>query len=51
MDLFGPSRTMNLRENYCAHVIIDDFCRFTWTIFLVSKNDTFTDFKELAKQS
>jgi len=48
MDLFGPSRTMNLGGNYYALVIVDDFSRFTWTLFLVAKNKTFYAFKKLA---
>jgi len=34
MDLFGPSRTMSLGGNYYALVVVDDFSRFTWTLFL-----------------
>jgi len=49
MDLFCPSRTMSLSGNLCALVIVDDFSRYTWTLFLVSKNDTFHAFKRLAK--
>jgi len=50
MDLFGPSRTMSLGGNYYALVIIDDFSRFTWTLFLESKSDAFSTFKKLAKR-
>ena len=32
-------------------VIVDDFSRFTWTIFLKSKNDTFTEFAALMKKT
>jgi len=49
MDLFGPSRTMSLFENYYALVIFDDFSRFTWTLFLAAKNETFYAFKKLTK--
>jgi len=49
MDLFGPSRTMSLSGNYYALVIVDDFCRFTWTLFLAAKNETFYAFKKFAK--
>ena len=48
-DLFGSSRTMSLGGNFYGLVIIDDFSRFTWTIYLASKNETFHDFKKLAK--
>ena len=49
MDLFGPSRTMSLGGNLYALVIVDDFSRYTWTLFLAAKNDTFHAFKILAK--
>ena len=48
MDLFGPSRTMSLGGNYYALVIVDDFSRYTWTLFLESKSDAFSSFKKLA---
>jgi len=49
MDLFGPSRTASLARNYYALVIVDDFSRYTWTLFLASKNDAYKAFKNLAK--
>jgi len=49
MDLFGPSRTMSLGGNFNALVIVDDFSRFTWTLFLVATSATFHAFKNLAK--
>jgi len=49
MDLFGPSRTMSLGGNYYGLIIIDDFFRFTWTLFIVSKDHAFTTFKHLAR--
>jgi len=33
LDLFGPSRTKSLGGNYYGFVIVDDFSRFTWTLF------------------
>ena len=50
MDLFGPSRTMSLGGNYYALVIVDDFSRYTWTLFLESKIDAFSAFKKLARR-
>jgi len=50
MDLFGPSRTMCLGGNYYALVIVDDFSRYTWTLFLESKSDAFSAFKKLARR-
>jgi len=49
MDLFGPSRTMSFGGNYYALVIVDDYYRYTWTLFLTHKNDAFHAFKKLAK--
>ena len=49
MDFFGPSRTMSLGGNY-ALVIVDDFSRYTWTLFLESKSDAFSAFKKLARR-
>ena len=46
--LFGPSRTRSLGGNYYRFVIIDDFSRFTWTLFLSSKDDTFDTFIKFA---
>jgi len=50
MDLFGPSRTMSLGGNFYAFVIVDDYPRFTWTLFLKSKSDVFSAFKKLSKR-
>lgn len=50
MDLFGPSRTKSFGGSIYALVIVDDFSRYTWTLFLVQKNDAFKAFKKYAKQ-
>jgi len=49
MDLFGPSKTASLGGNLYTLVIVDVFSRFTWTLFIDSKNDAFDVFKKLAK--
>ena len=49
MDLFGPSRTMSFGGNYYALVIVDDFSRYTWTLFITHKSDAFQAFRKLAK--
>jgi transposase InsO family protein len=51
MDLFGPSRIKSLSGNYYGFVIVDDYSRFFWTIFLASKSDTFSGFEKFAKIS
>jgi len=48
LDLFGPSGTRSLASNYYGFVIVDDFSRFTWTLFLSSKDDTFDAFIKFA---
>jgi len=50
VDLFGPSRTMSLGGKYYTLVIVDDFSRFTWTLFLEFKSDAYSAFKKLAKR-
>src|SRR3954469_2513582 len=37
MDLFGPSRTRSFGGNVYALVIVDDYSRYSWTLFLVQK--------------
>jgi len=36
---------MSLGGNLYALVIVDDFSRYTWTLFLAAKNDTFSCFQ------
>jgi len=45
MDLFGPSRTMSLGGNYYGLVIVDDYSRFTWTLFIATKDENYHAFK------
>lgn len=35
MDLFGPQRKINFGDNVYSLVIVNDFFRFSWTLFLV----------------
>jgi len=49
IDLFNPSRTMSLGVNYYGLAIVDDYSRFTWTLFLKTKNEAFEAFRKLAK--
>jgi len=49
MDLFGHSRTISIGGNYYGLVIVEDFSRFTWTLFIVTKDDAFDAFRRLAK--
>jgi len=49
MDLFGPSRVMSFGGSYYALVIVDDYSRYTWTLFLAHKNDAFHAFRRLSR--
>ena len=50
MDLIGPARVKSLGGNLYALVVVDDYSRFTWTMFLASKQDAFDAFVVLAKK-
>jgi len=47
--LFGPSRTLSLGGNYYGLVVVDDYSRFTWTLFIATKDEAYHAFKRLAK--
>lgn len=49
LDLFDPSRTMRIRRNYYAITIMDDYSRFTWTLFLPLKNIAFKALHKISK--
>jgi len=49
MDLFGPSRTMSLGGNYYGLVVVNDYSRFTWTLFIATKDEAYHAFKRFAK--
>jgi len=49
MDLFGPSKVASLAGNLYALVVVDDYSRFTRTLFLAHKNDAYNAFKKVAK--
>ena len=40
MDLFGPVNVMSLSRKRYALVIVDDFSKFTWVLFLHPKDET-----------
>ena len=50
MDLFDSSRTMSLGENPYGLVVVDDYSRYTWTLFLDTKKDAYLEFKKLARK-
>ena len=40
MDLFGPVNVMSMSKKRYALVIIDDYSKYTWVLFLHSKDET-----------
>ena len=50
MDLVGPTRTRSLGGSYYAYVVVDDYSRFTWVMFLTTKDEAFAYFEILANR-
>ena len=50
MNLFWPSKYASLSGKYSAFVIDDDFSRYTWILFLTSKDNVFDTFKIFCKK-
>ena len=50
MDLFGPSRTASFGGKYYCLVIVDDFSRYTWVMFLTTKDEAFPFFTRLIRK-
>jgi len=50
IDLFGPIQTASLSGKRYGFVIVDDFSRFTWVLFLKNKYDSFEAFKTFCKK-
>ena len=50
MDLIGPNRTVILGSRTYCLIIVDDYSRYTWVIFLKSKNDAFAEFARLMRK-
>jgi transposase InsO family protein len=48
MDTVGPSRVCSMGAKWYVLVIIDDYSRYTWVFFLVSKDEVFEHFRSLA---
>ena len=50
VDLFGPLRITSRGGKRYVFVIVDDYSRFTWTLFLTSKDESFEKFLVLLKK-
>jgi hypothetical protein len=44
MDLFGPIGIPSLSRKRYVYVIVDDYIRFIWVIFLATKEEAFENF-------
>src|SRR3954463_16734036 len=51
MDLFGPQNYAILGGNNYDLVIVGDFSRYTWVLFLVDKSKVVDIFKNFAKRA
>ena len=50
IGLCGPMRIMSREAKRYVCVIVDDYSRFTWTLFLASKDETFEKFVSFLKK-
>ena len=48
MDNVGPSWVRLTGEKWYVLIIVDDFFRYSWVFFLVSKDEVFSHFQSLA---
>jgi transposase InsO family protein len=51
MDLFGPVAYISIGGNKHGLVIVDDFSRFTWVLFLSDKGETQEILKKCSKRA
>ena len=51
MDLFGPTTYKSIGGNLYCLVIVDDFSRYTWVMFLGDKSETPEVFKTFARRA
>ena len=51
LDLFGLTKHSSLNGSIYDFVIVDDFSRFTWVLFLKHKDETFDEFSKLCEDS
>jgi len=51
IDLCGPMRTLNRCGKRYVMVLVDDYSRFTWTLFLISKDEAFDMFTSFVRKT
>jgi transposase InsO family protein len=47
MDLIGPARVRSVGGKWYVLVVVDDYSRYAWVFFLVSKDETFGHVRDL----
>jgi len=50
MDLFGPNRVASMNGKVYAFVIVDDYSRYTWVLFLAHKDEAHISFVKFCKR-
>jgi transposase InsO family protein len=51
MDLFGPTTYISIGENSYGLIVVDDYSRYTWVVFLSDKSNVFSIFKGFTKRA
>jgi hypothetical protein len=51
MDFFGPTSYKSIGGNLYCLVIVDDYSRYTWTLFLGDKSETPEIFKTFTRRA
>jgi len=50
LDLFGPTRTTSISGKQYGLVIVDDYSKWTWVMFLNHKDESFSIFFKFYKR-
>ena len=50
LDLFGSTKVQSINHSKYVFIIVGDFSRYTWTLFLNHKSDNFDMFKIFTKR-
>ena len=50
VDLLGPTKTLSLGGKRYGFMIVDDFSKFTWVLFLSHKDESFEAFRKFCKK-
>jgi transposase InsO family protein len=48
MNIVGPSRVHSMGGKWYVLVIVDDYSRYSWVLFLERKDEVFEQFQSLA---